>query len=225
MARRPAPLSSETVLVVGLGRFGGALAMTLENEMGHEVLAIDSREDVVQQFARKITHVVSGDATDVETLAQIGAEGLHHAVVAIGDGVESSILATAALVDLGITNIWAKAVTEAHAQILERVGAHHIVFPERDMGQRVAHQVTGQMVDYMRLDEGFALVERSVPQAVAGMTLAEGSLRQRYDVTVVCIKPAGGTFTYATPDSVLDADALLLVAGELASVDRFAEEA
>ncbi len=221
--RSGTPLTSETVLVVGLGRFGGALAMTLEHEMGHEVLAIDSREDVVQKFSRRITHVVAGDATDVETLAQIGGEGLNHAVVAIGDHMESSILATAALVDLGIANIWAKAVTEAHARILDRVGAHHIVFPERDMGERVAHQVTGQMVDYLRLDEGFALVERSVPQAVAGKTLAEAGLRQRYDVTVVCIKPAGGSFTYATPDTELAADSLLLVAGELRSVDRFAD--
>lgn len=221
--RSSAPLSSETVLVVGLGRFGGALAMTLEHEMGHEVLAIDSRDDVVQQFSRTITHVVTGDATDTETLAQIGAEGLNHAVVAIGDGIEASVLATAALVDIGIDNIWAKAVTESHARILDRVGAHHIVFPERDMGQRVAHQVTGQMVDYLRIDEGFALVERSVPREVWGMTLAEASLRQRYDVTVVCIKPATGTFTYATPDTVLESDALVLVAGELDSVNRFAD--
>jgi trk system potassium uptake protein TrkA len=211
----------KAVLVVGLGRFGGAVALELE-VLGHEVLAMDSSEAIAQSFATRVTHVVSGDATDIETLRGLGVANFAHAVVAIGDNIEASILTTAALADLGVTEIWAKAITTSHARILERVGATKVVFPERDMGIRLAHQVTGQMIDYIEIDEDFALVETGPPTDEVGKTLQEAQLRARYGVTVVSIKPAEGTFTYATPDSVLEAGAVLLVAGEKAAVERFA---
>jgi trk system potassium uptake protein TrkA len=211
----------KAVLVVGLGRFGGAVALELE-VLGHEVLAMDSSEAIAQSFATRVTHVVSGDATDIETLRGLGVANFAHAVVAIGDNIEASILTTAALADLGVTEIWAKAITTSHARILERVGATKVVFPERDMGIRLAHQVTGQMIDYIEIDEDFALVETGPPTDEVGKTLQEAQLRARYGVTVVSIKPAEGTFTYATPDSILEAGAVLLVAGEKAAVERFA---
>lgn len=213
--------SSRTILVVGLGRFGSAIAAELE-ALGHEVLAVDESEDVVQRFASTVTHAVSADATEPDVLVSLGVPDLAHAVVAIGDDIEASILCTAAIADLGVADIWAKAITEPHARILQRVGATHVVFPERDMGQRVAHQVTGQMIDYIQIDEHFALVETRPPQAEVGRTLAEAQLRARYEVTVVSVKPAGGSFTYTTPDTVLEAGSVLLVAGPKAAVERFA---
>lgn len=213
--------SARTILVVGLGRFGSAIAAELE-ALGHEVLAVDESEDVVQRFATSVTHAVSADATNPDVLVSLGVSQLAHAVVAIGDDIEASILCTAAIADLGVPDIWAKAITEPHARILQRVGATHVVFPERDMGQRVAHQVTGQMIDYIQIDEDFALVETRPPRAEVGRTLAEAQLRARYEVTVVSVKPAGGSFTYTTPETVLEAGSVLLVAGPQDAVERFA---
>lgn len=210
------------VLVIGLGRFGSALADTLV-EMGHDVMGLDADAQIVQDAAERLHHTAQVDATNPKALEQLGASQFPIAVVCIGDDVEASILTTAALVDLGIGSIWAKAITESHGRILERVGAHRVVFPEHDMGQRVAHLVTGRMMDYVELDEGFALVETTPPEAIVGQTLALAEIRQRYDVTVVCIKPEGQQFTYATPDTVIAARDILLVAGEQRHVTEFAD--
>jgi len=209
------------MLVIGLGRFGGALARALEAE-GHEVLGVDADPEIVQMFSNMLTHVVSGDTTSTDLLRQIGAADMHSVVVGIGD-VEASILTTAALVDVGAKNIWAKAVTNAHGKILERVGAHHVVFPERDMGERVAHLVSGQLLDYIQLDENFALVETNAPKQLIGQTLADADVRRRYGVTVVCIKPEGAAFTYATPQTVVGPRDVLLVAGEKDRAEGFAQ--
>ncbi len=209
------------MLVVGLGRFGSALAAELD-ALGHEVLAIDERESVVQANADLVAHAVAGDATDPETLASLGVPDLSHAVVAIGNDIEASILCTAAIADLGVANIWAKALTEQHARILQRVGATKVVFPERDMGVRVAHQVTGQIIDYIQIDDDFALAETRAPAGEVGKTLQEAQLRARYEVTVVSVKPEDGRFTHATAETVMRAGDLLLVIGPKAAVERFA---
>jgi trk system potassium uptake protein TrkA len=127
------------------------------------------------------------------------------------------------LAGLEVPDIWAKAVTAPHGRILERVGAHHVVFPEHDMGRRVAHLVTGRMIEFVQLDEGFALVELRPPEQLVGRTLAGAQVRSRYGITVVCIKPEGGSFTYATPDTVPGPNDILVVAGETGRVGRFAD--
>jgi trk system potassium uptake protein len=218
------PTISETwdeVLVVGLGRFGSALSQTLEH-LGYEVLGVDTDAGVIQEMSGTLTHVVEADSTNIAALRQLGATDFKAAVVCIGGDIEASILTTAALNDLEIPNIWAKAITESHGRILRRVGAHAVVFPEHDMGVRVAHMVTGRMIDYIELDEGFALVETLAPKETHGKTLLEASLRAKYDVTVVCIKPGDEPFTYATPDTLISEGDILLVAGETKRVERFA---
>ena len=209
-------------LVIGLGRFGGALAETLV-ELGYEVLGVDASEKYVQAYADRLTHVVQLDATDPEALAQIGAREFPTAVVAIGTNIEASILATSALVDLGVGRIVAKAITAAHGAILERVGAHRVIFPERDMGIRVGHTLSGRTIDYVQLDPGFALVEVEAPREIVGRTLAQAEVRRRYGITVVCVKPAGGSFTYATPDTVVQEGDVLVVACETARAEGFTE--
>lgn len=212
---------SRTVLVIGLGRFGSALALELE-ALGHEVLAVDERESIVQAFAGEVTHCVVANATDPAVLTSLGVADIRHAVVAIGDDVEASILCVSELEALEVDDIWAKAKSESHARILKRVGARHVVFPERDMGSRVAHQVTGQMMDYIPIGEDFALVETRAPAAEIGKTLQEAQLRARYEVTVVSVRPLGGKYTYTTPDTVLERNASMLVAGPKEAVERFA---
>lgn len=208
------------ILVIGLGRFGGAIAETLDG-LGHAVLAIERDARLVQSWSSRLTHVVEADATDVEALRQLGAGEFRRAVVAIGTDIEASILATAALSDLGVDTIWAKAITKAHGSILGRVGADHVIFPEHDMGERVAHLVTGRMLDYIQLDSGFALVETTAPAEIVGKTLGQAEIRRRYGVTVVCIKPAGGKFTYATAETVVGTGDILLVAGDTAAAEGF----
>lgn len=213
--------AGDSAIVIGLGRFGSAVATTLE-DMGHEVLGVDASEEIVADHASRLTHVLQADATRVETLTEIGAADMTVAVVAIGTDIEASILTTSALVDVGMSSIWAKALTASHARILDRVGAHHVVFPERDMGDRVAHQVTGRMIDWIQLDDGFALVETMAPAEMVGRSLGESGPRQRHGVTIVCIKPVGQTFTYATADTVVQEGDLLLVAAEAKVAEAFA---
>lgn len=210
------------ILVIGLGRFGSAVAHTLVG-MGHEVLAVDSDGDRVQEHADALTHVVQADATGEKVLRQLGAGDMVTALVCIGNDMEASILAAAALADLGVSNIWAKAITEAHGRILQRVGAHHVVFPEAEMGYRVAHLVTGSMLEYIALDDDFVLVETPAPAAIVGRTLADVGLRAKYRVTVVCVKPEGGSFTYATNETTLGTRDLIVVAGHRDDVTRFAQ--
>ncbi|HMA47679.1 MAG TPA: TrkA family potassium uptake protein [Frankiaceae bacterium] len=217
MARR---LPTDGVLVVGLGRFGGAIADTLVG-LGHEVLAVDTDPKIVQGWSGRLTHVVEADATSPEAMRQLGAHEFDRAVVGIGNDIESSILTVAVLVDLGIRQIWAKAISRAHGRILGRVGAHHVVHPEREMGERVAHMVTGRMVDYIEFDDGFALVETRPPAELVGRTLGEAGVRRRYGVTVVCVKRRGEDFTHATQDTLVGADDLLIVAGKTQLAEAF----
>jgi trk system potassium uptake protein TrkA len=210
------------VLVIGLGRFGTALAETLM-DLGHQVLGVDSDADNVQRNADRLTHVVEADGTDDQVMRQLGAGEFGRAVVGIGTDLEASILTTSVLVDLQVPDIWAKAITVPHGRILERVGAHHVVFPEHDMGRRVAHLVSGRMIEFVQLDEGFALVEQKPPKQIVGRTLSESQVRARHGITVVCIKPEGGSFTYATPETVPGPNDILVVAGETDRVQGFAD--
>ena len=172
-------------MVIGLGRFGSAVASAL-TEMGHEVLGIDLDDDLVQDHMDLLTHVVAADTTNQKVLEQLGVADFSHAVVGIGD-VESSILTTSELASIGLPDIWAKAATAAHGRILERVGAHHVVFPEGDMGERVAHLVTGRMIDYIELDDDFALVETTAPREVVGKSLGEAGSGVRDEVAEIGI--------------------------------------
>ena len=217
----PNPLQADSVLVIGLGRFGGALAETLV-ELGTEVLAVDFDADRVQEYSERLTHVRQADTTSATVLRQLGAAEFSVAVVAIGNDIESSILTTAALADLGVASIWAKAIRADHGRILERVGAHHVVYPERQMGIRTAHAVSGRVIDYFELDAGFVLAEVRPPRRLIGKTLTEADIRNRYGVTIVCVKPNGEGFTYATPETRMAEGDILVVAGDVERAEAFA---
>lgn len=210
------------VVVIGLGRFGGSLAVELAQD-GWEVLGIDTDERLVQQHRDALTHSVVADSTDMEALRQLGVPEFIRAVVGIGTDVQASILTTSLLVDLEIPNIWAKAISREHGRILERVGAHHVVLPEHDMGERVAHLVTGRMLDFIEFDAGFAMVKALAPAEAHNRKLGDVGLRSKYGVTVVCVKRPGEEFTYATADTTIHSGDVLIVAGKTAAVETFAD--
>ncbi len=215
--------SRDSVLVIGLGRFGYAVARSLTH-IGHEVLAVDERADIVQRYASEFTHVIAADSTDTEALRQIGAEQFDVAVVGIGTDLEASVLTVLSLLDLGVEEVWAKAISGKHAAILERVGATHVIRPESQMGKRVAHLVTGTMTDFVEFD-GFAIARTSIPDDFIGKTLKDTGLRHEYGVTIVAVKSGPGDFQYAGADTVVRQGDELIVSGPTTKVERFAADA
>ncbi|PXY31271.1 potassium transporter [Prauserella muralis] len=210
------------MVVIGLGRFGSSLAIELVRG-GSEVLGIDSDPRLVQRYADELTHAAVADTTDVEAMTQLGVPEFRRAVVGIGTDIEASILTTSLLVDFGVPSIWAKAVSRQHGRILERVGAHHVVLPEHDMGERVAHLVTGRMLDYIEFEDDYAIVKTTAPAEAVGRPLGESRLRVKYGVTVVGVKRPGTGFTYATAETVIDRADILVVAGRREQVETFAD--
>lgn len=214
-------LHEDAVLVIGLGRFGAAIADAL-NRLGHDVLAVEKNPKLVQEWAGRLTHVVEADGTNIDALKQLGAKEFKIAVVGIGTSIEASVLATANLVDLGNKQVWAKAITPSHGRILERIGAHRVVYPEADAGEKVAHLVSGKLLDYIEFEDGFAIVKMRPPLETQGFTLAQSQVRKKYGVTVVGLKSPGEDFTYAVPDTTVTRHDMLIVAGNSQLLERFA---
>ena len=221
MADKKHTSNDDNVVVIGLGRFGGQVAESLLN-LGHEVLGIDSDERIVQDWSDRLTHVVQADATDNDALRQLGVQDFPRAVVGIGTHLEASVLTVLALTEVGVPEIWAKATSVKHGKILSQVGARHVVYPEAEMGERVAHLITGRMLDYIEFDDGFAIAKVRAPREAVGRTLADVGLRSKWGVTVVGVKLPGQDFTYATPDTVVPQGCLLIVAGKTTKVEKFA---
>jgi trk system potassium uptake protein TrkA len=190
----------QSVLVIGLGRFGTAAARELM-ALGHEVLAVDRDETLVNEIAPDVTAAVQADASDTDALQGLGAADFDHAIVAISGDAQSSIFATMALRNLGVGNVVAKAGSPLHGSILERVGATQVVYPEREMGERVAHAFASRhVIDYLDVAPGHGIVRFAAPAEWAGRTLDQLDLAARA-LTLVAVRhgdrlavsPAGGT--------------------------------
>jgi trk system potassium uptake protein TrkA len=215
--RNPTPTS---VVVIGLGRFGSAVADSLVR-MGQEVLAIDEDAALVEKWADDLTHVTQADTTDEQALRQLGVADFDRAVVAIGTDIEASVLTVLALSEAGVPDIWAKAITRKHGAILERVGAHHVIYPEYSMGERVAHMLTGGMMDYIEFDDDFSIARTLAPSFTWDKTLAESAPRSKHGVTIVGVKRTGEDFTYARPETLVNRHDHLIVSGPTNKVERF----
>jgi trk system potassium uptake protein TrkA len=217
LAKKP---SDHRIVVLGLGRFGGSLAVELMRR-DWEVLGIDASTQIVQTYADRLSHTAIANTADEQSLRQLGVHDMTHAVVGIGTDIEASILTTGLLADLGVPNIWAKAINRQHASILQRVGAHHVVLPEHEMGERVAHLVTGHILNFIEFEDDYALVKTIAPEEAINKTLADSALRSKYGVTVVSIKRPGEEFTYATADTTVYGGDVLIVAGRTSNVEAF----
>ncbi len=213
----------EAVLVIGLGRFGQSIVDELL-QTGTEVLALDRDMSIVQRAAIHMPNVIAADATDEEALRQAGAVDYRRVVIAIGSDQEASILATSVCVDLGIPDIWAKAQNPQHARILERVGAHHVVQPEHDMGERIAHLLGGRFTEYIEVAPDWVLARTSVPKYFVGMTLRTSNIRAKHGVTVVGIRKATGKeFSHADGYTTLEIGDEILIMGPPTAVEDFSE--
>lgn len=209
------------VLVIGLGRFGGSVARTLER-MGHEVLGVDHDGTRVQEYAPHLTQVVEADCTDTRCLDKLGANSFESVVVGIGSDIEASVLAVLALSDLGVQNIWAKATNENHGRILERTGAHHVVFPEQRMGERVARMLNERLLDFISFGDDFAIARVAAPESIVGLPLVTSECRKKFDVTVIGVKRRGEDFIHAVPDTLIMPGDLLVVSGKVENLEAFA---
>ena len=212
--------NASSVIVIGLGRFGTAVADSLVR-MGQEVLAVDEDPALVERWADDLTHVVRADTTDEQALRQLGVADFDRAVVAIGTDIEASVLTVLALSEAGVPDIWAKAITRKHGAILERVGAHHVIYPEYSMGERVAHMLIGGMMDYIEFDDQFSIARTLAPSFTWDKTLAESAPRSKHGVTIVGVKRSGEDFTYARPETTVNRHDHLIVSGPTDKVEKF----
>jgi trk system potassium uptake protein TrkA len=211
---------ADSVVVIGLGRFGSALELMAN---GTEVLGIDANEESVQELNGRLTHVVQADSTKEEVLRQLSVPEFDRVVVAIGSDVQASILTTSLLLRFGIKHLWAKAVSQAHGTILEQLGVQHVIYPESDMGRRVAHLVRGSMQDYLDIGEDFSLIKMAPPAHMVGKSLAESEVRSRFGVTIVALRSPGGTWNYTTAETVVSAEDTILVAGATGKAESFSQ--
>ena len=211
----------DSTLVSGLGRFGTAVAATLDR-LGREVLAVEHNPNTVRQWSGRIP-LIEADATDMEALEQLGATEFGTAVVGVASSLEASVLITSNLVELGIGQIWAKAISATHGRILHRIGANHVVYPEYDAGQRAAHLVSGRMLDYIEMEKnGFSIIKMRPPHELHGFTIGQSKVRSRYGVTIIGLMSPGEHFEYATPQTMVGAEDILVVGGDANLLEHFA---
>ena len=211
----------DSTLVIGLGRFGTAVAATLDR-LGREVLAVEHNPNTVRQWSGRIP-LIEADATDMEALEQLGATEFGTAVVGVASSLEASVLITSNLVELGIGQIWAKAISATHGRILHRIGANHVVYPEYDAGQRAAHLVSGRMLDYIEMEKnGFSIIKMRPPHELHGFTIGQSKVRSRYGVTIIGLMSPGEHFDYATPQTMVGAEDILVVGGDANLLEHFA---
>ncbi|MCL6477131.1 MAG: TrkA family potassium uptake protein [Peptococcaceae bacterium] len=174
--------------VIGLGRFGSSLAVTLAR-MGYEVLAVDSDESKVEGLAEVVTHAVQANALEEGVLNSLGLRNFDVVVVAIGQDIQSSIMVTLMLKEMGVKKVVAKASTGLQGKVLEKIGADIVVFPEKDMGERVARWlVSKNIIDQINLSPDYSLIELAAPARFAGLSLQESALRTKYGIMVLAIR-------------------------------------
>ncbi|AJY73807.1 potassium channel family protein [Paenibacillus beijingensis] len=198
--------------VIGLGRFGSSVARSL-SDMGFEVLAIDSHEQRVQDLSNEVTFAVTADSTDDDAMRALGIGNFDVVVVAIGEDIQASILTTLVVKELGVRHVIVKAQDELHGKVLHKIGADKVVYPERDMGMRVAHHlIMPNIIDFIELSEEHGIVELKAPEAMIGHSLKELDIRAKYGCNVMGIKNNGRmNISPNANDSIRSGDILVVV--------------
>ena len=207
--------------VIGLGRFGGSICKALSEE-GLEVMAMDIDEDKVNEYAKIASHAVIGDSTDESVLKNLGLRNFDHVIVAIGENIQASILTTLMLKDLGVNTITVKAQNDYHEKVLAKIGADHIVHPERDMAKRIAHNiVSNNVLDYLELSDEHSIVEIVANSRLAGNTLLDLDIRAKYGINIVAIKREKEVIVSPLATEMIQKEDILIVIGSLTDISRF----
>lgn len=210
-------------IIIGIGKFGESIATNLY-KMGHDVLAVDIDEERVQYIANKVTHAVQADATEEGTLEALGVKHFDGAVVTIGESVQASILIIMLCKELGIRHVLAKAQNELHAKVLYKIGADRVVFPERDMGLRVAHSlVSSSYLDYIELTPDYSIVELKAAKDWKGKSLKDLNVRAEYGINIMAIKQDDKVVVSPAADDTIQRDDVLVVIGKARDINRFQE--
>ncbi|MFC4102986.1 potassium channel family protein [Paenibacillus xanthanilyticus] len=208
-------------VIIGLGRFGSSLAKELV-KLGYEVLGVDKDEEAVQDLSQILTHAVVAEATDEDVLRSIGVRNFDCGVVAIGDDIQASILTTILLKDLGVKKVVGKAMTELHGRVLEKIGVDRVVYPERDMGIRVAHQlVSPNLLDYIELSKDYTIAELAVPKCLNGKSLQELNPRGRFGCSIVAINKPQGVIIAPVASEVLAEKDVMVIIGTNEGIEQF----
>ena len=213
---------SRQFVIIGLGRLGGAMIATLTS-LGYDVLGIDSDEEVVQELSAEFpnTHLVAADATEESVLRDLNVGQFDGAAVVIGEDMEAGILATANLKEMGVPFVVSRAMSNIHARVLERIGADRIIEPEKDMGAQLARTMASPgVMDYVDLGEDEALIESEVPEEWVGKSLADLHLSRQSGLTILAVKPKGGTGTIPSGEMVFREGDVLVVGGSKEDLDR-----
>lgn len=217
-------MSTKTFAIIGMGRFGSSVAKALY-EMGYDVMAIDSSEERIQEHIQYVTYAVQADSTDEKAMKELGIRNFDTVVIAIGADIQSSILSTLILKELGVKNITVKAQNERHGKVLYKVGADKVVFPERDMGNRVAHNlVSPNVLDFIELAEDYSVVEIVVGERLDGKSLGELNIRAKYGFNVIAIKRGAEINIAPRAEDMILSDDILVVIGENSDLKRFEKE-
>lgn len=211
---------ADAVAVLGLGRFGLNLALELMS-MGAEVLGVDSGEEIVQHVNGQLTHVVRADTTDAQALDELKIGDFSRVVVGIGSNLESSILTSSLVLDLGC-EVWAKATGPAHGRILSQLGVHHVVYPEAEMGRRTAHRVRGALLDFIEVGTDFAVVRTRLADQLAGQPVDQQKLWDEHRVTLIAAKDDSVGWSPVLPGQVIERGTIVQIIGKTPDVEAFA---
>lgn len=207
--------------VIGLGRFGSSICRSL-SEQGLEVMAIDINEERVNEFMTIATHAVIADTTDENALKSLGVSNFNHVIVAIGEDIQASILTTLILKELGVNHITVKAQNDYHEKVLRKIGADHVVHPERDMGKRIAHYiVSNNVLDYLELSDEYSIVEIKVNDYLIGYTLIELDIRKKFGLNIVAIKRGEEIIVSPKANDPLQAEDILIIIGADVDISHF----
>lgn len=213
----------KSYVVIGCGRFGSALAKTLYG-LGHDVLAIDQNMDIVQEIADSVTQSVQVDATDENALLSLGLRNYDVAIISMSSDFQTSIITSLILKEMGLSHIICKAKNELQAKAFYKIGADKVVFPERDMGIRLAHNlVSKNVMEFIELDPKYSIIEVIVPKKWTGKTIADLHLRKQYEVNVVAIKRGKEVNVSPASTDRLQAEDLLVVIGEAKKLNSLTE--
>lgn len=216
-------MAKKSFVVFGLGEFGQSVALTMVKN-GYEVLAVDRREDRVQEIADHVTRAVRADATDMEVLKELGLDTVDGAIVAIGSSLEAGILITIGAKECGVPYVLAKAKDAIAEKVLRRVGADEVVFPERAMGIRIGNNLTsGNFSDIIELSSKFSMVEMTIPAGWHGKTLRQLNLLRTLGLNVIGRKQGEDVTIALNPDEVLDPEAVYIVVGKNESLEKVKE--